>query len=59
MIGAEEVRVLTGHGKPGKSWNLSILFFRPGSHGIELLVLESYGKLKFCVIDKLPQMTRQ
>ena len=59
MIGAELVRVRTGHGKPGKSWNLSISFPRPGSHGIELLVLESHGKLKFCVIDKLPQMARQ
>ena len=23
-------RVRTGHGKPGKSWNLSISFSRPG-----------------------------
>ena len=23
-------RVRTGHGKPGKSWNLRISFFRPG-----------------------------
>ena len=26
----ERNRVRTGHGKPGKSWNLVILFSRPG-----------------------------
>ena len=25
-----ENRVRTGHGKPGKSWNFRISFFRPG-----------------------------
>ena len=27
-------RVCMGHGKPGKSWNLSISVSRPGNHGI-------------------------
>ena len=30
LIGAEKARVRTGHGKPGKSWNLRISFSRPG-----------------------------
>ena len=43
-MGAFSHRVRTGHGKPGKSWNL--LFQFPGleSHGIQVKVMESYGK---------------
>ena len=46
-------RVRTGHGKPAKSWNLRISFSRPGKSWnlIQLfLVLESHGKLKFCLV---------
>ena len=51
--------VCTGHGKSGKSWNLEISrkpcsfkFHFPGlgSYGIQLLVLESHGKFKFCFV---------
>ena len=52
-------RVRTGHGKPGKSWNLRISFPGLESHGILLLVLESHGKLKFGLIDYLLQMKRR
>ena len=40
------LRIRTGHGKPGKSWNLRISFPGLESHGILLLVLESHGKVK-------------
>ena len=52
-------RVCTGHGKPGKSWNLKFHFLGLESHGIELLGLESHVKLKICIVDKLLQMTKQ
>ena len=44
-------RVRTGHGQPGKSWNL--LFQFPGleSHGIKVKVMESHGKA-MCLADR-------
>ena len=45
-------RVRTGHGKPGKSWNLRISFSRPGkswnfmvSHGKSWKIVNVDGKL--------------
>ena len=38
-------RVRTGHGKPGKSWNLEFYFPGLESHGISIRVMESHGKL--------------
>ena len=37
-------RVCTGHGKPGKSWNLWFQYPDLESHGILLKVMESHGK---------------
>ena len=45
--------------KPRKSWNLTISFPGLEGHLILYLVLESHGKLKFCFIDYLMQMTGQ
>ena len=41
-----ENRVRTGHGKPGKSWNLWCQFPGLGSHGILVKVTESHWKAK-------------
>ena len=37
-------RVRTGHGKPGKSWNLWFQFLGLESHGIVVKVINSLGK---------------
>ena len=39
------LRVRTGHGNPGKSWNLEFYFPGLESHGISIRVMESHGKL--------------
>ena len=41
-------RVHTGHGKPGKSWNLRISFSRPGKSW-NLFI--GPGKSMFCLVD--------
>ena len=38
-------RVRTGHGNPGKSWNLEFYFPGLEIHGILIRVMESHGKL--------------
>ena len=38
---------------------MEFYFSRLESHGIQLLVHESHGKLKFCLIDYFLQMTMQ
>jgi len=39
------IRVCTGFGKPGKSWNFVVAFSRTGKCWKRLLVLESSGNL--------------
>ena len=39
------IRVRTGHGKPGKSWNFEKKIPGLESHGISIRVMESHGKL--------------
>ena len=48
---ANQGRVRTGYGKPGKSWNLKNFFSRPGKSWNLIVLLEIHGKLKFCLID--------
>ena len=50
-------RVRTGHGEPGKSWNLSISVSRPGK---SLNLIVGYGKawkIIVCVVRKLLQVS--
>ena len=46
-FGTPICRVRTGHGKPGKSWNLSISVSRPGKSGNFIVghgkVMENYS----------------
>ena len=56
---AIHVRVRTGHGKPGKSWSLSILVFRPGK---SCNLIDGHGKswkIIVCVVHKLLQVSKQ
>ena len=48
------IRVRTGHGKPGKSWSLSVLVFRPGK---SWNLIDGHGKS--CVVHKLLQVSKQ
>ena len=48
-IGYKYSKVPTGNGKPGKSWNVRILFSRPGKAWNLIFgpLVESHEKLKF------------
>ena len=48
---ANQGRVRTRYEKPGKAWNLKMLFSRPGKSWNLIDLLEIHGKLKFYLID--------
>ena len=50
-------RVRTGHGKPGKSWNLSISVSRPGKSWNLIVGYGKAWKIIVCVVRKLLQVS--
>ena len=50
-------RVRTGHGKPGKSWNLSISVSRPGKSWNLIFGYGKAWKIIVCVVRKLLQVS--
>ena len=48
-----------GHGKPGKSWNLSIPVSRPGKSWNLIVGHEKSYKIIVCVVCKLLQASKQ
>ena len=50
-------RVRTGHGKPGKSWNLSISVSRPGKLWNLIVGYAKAWKIIVCVVRKLLQVS--
>ena len=61
MYGQLEVtpRVRTGHGKPGKSWNLSISVSRPGKSWNLIVGYGKAWKIIVCGVRKLLQVSKQ
>ena len=49
-------RVRRGHGKPGKSWNLSVSVFRPEMSWNSIV---GHGTIIMCVVRKLLQVSKQ
>ena len=54
---ASSIRVRTGHGKPGKSWNLSISVSRPGKLWNLIVGYGKAWKIIVCVVRKLLQVS--
>ena len=52
-------RVRTGHGKPGKSWNLSISVCRPGKSWNFIVGHGKSWKIIVYVVRKLLQVSKQ
>ena len=52
-------RVRTGHGKPGKSWNLSISVSRPGKSRNLIVGYGKAWKIIVCGVRKLLQVSKQ
>ena len=53
----EDNRVRTGHGKPGKSWNLSISVSMPGKSWNLIVGYGKAWKIIVCVVRKLLQVS--
>ena len=53
------VRVRTGHGKPGKSWDLSISVSRPGKSWNLIVAHGKSWKIIVCVVRKLLQVLKK
>ena len=54
---AQNNRVRTGHGKPGKSWKLSISVSRPGKSWNFIVGYGKAWKIIVCVVRKLLQVS--
>ena len=52
-------RVRTGHGKPEKSWNLSISVSRPGKSWNMIVGHGKSWEIVICVVRKLLQVPKQ
>ena len=57
-VGLVAVRVRTGHGKPGKSWNLSISASRPLKSWNLIVAHGKSCKIIVCVVRKLLQVPK-
>ena len=59
MTRTVQFRVRTGHGKPGKSWNLSISVSRPGKSWNFIVGHGKSWKIILYVVRKLLQVSKQ